>query len=109
MVFGRTANQMDHVLISNRFKSAITDIEALRGPHIGSDHNLLKINFKVKLREETGNKYNEKRKMVNIFQTSKWKQEYAIEINDNFEILENLGGEGSIEINIMKNGKTLKQ
>jgi len=62
---GRSANQIDHVLISNRFRSAITDIRALREPDIGSDHNLLKINFKVKLRVRTGNKYNEKRKMVN--------------------------------------------
>jgi hypothetical protein len=30
--------------------SAITDIRTLKGPDIGSDHNLLKINFKVKLR-----------------------------------------------------------
>ena len=52
------------------------------GPDIGSDHNLLKINFKVKLRVKTGNGYNEKRKiMVNIFQNPKWKQEYAVEIN----------------------------
>ena len=27
---GRTENQIDHVLISNRFRSAITDIRALR-------------------------------------------------------------------------------
>jgi hypothetical protein len=58
----RTANQTDQVLISNRLRSAITDIRALRGPNIGSDHNLLKINFKMKLRVKTGNKY-EKRKM----------------------------------------------
>ena len=45
-------NQTDHVLISNRFKSAITDIRALRGPDIRSGHNLLKINFKVKLGEK---------------------------------------------------------
>jgi len=47
---GRTANQTDHVLNSNRFRSAITYIRALRGPDVGSDHNLLKINFKMKLR-----------------------------------------------------------
>jgi len=35
---GRTVNQIDHVLISNRFRSAITDIRALREPDIGSDH-----------------------------------------------------------------------
>ena len=71
-------NQIDHVLISTRFRSAITDITALTGPDIESDHNLLKINFKVKLRVKNGNKYNEKRKMVNIFQNPKWKQVYAI-------------------------------
>ena len=87
---GRTVNQIDHILISNRFRSAITDIRALRGPDIGPDHNLLKINFQVKLKVKTGTKYNEKRKMVHIFQNPKSKQEYSIEINNKFEILENL-------------------
>ena len=89
-------NQIGHLLICNRFRSAITDIRALRGPDIGSDHNLLKINLKVKLRLKTGNKYNEKRKM-NIFQNPKWNQEYAIEIDNKFEILENLDDENSID------------
>ena len=40
---GRTGNQTDHVLISNRFRSVISDIRALRRPDIGSDNNLLKI------------------------------------------------------------------
>ena len=85
---GSTVNQTDHVLI--RFRSAITDIRALRGPDNGSDHNLLTINFKVKFRVKTGNKHNEERKVVNIFQNPKWKQEYVIEINNKFEILENV-------------------
>ena len=68
---GRRVNQIDHALISNRLRSAITDIRALRGPDIGSDHNLFKINFKVKSRVKTEKKYNEKRKIVNIFQNSK--------------------------------------
>jgi hypothetical protein len=67
-------------LTSNRFRSAITDIRVLRGPDIGSDHDLVKIDFKVKLGVKTGNKNNEKRKIVNIFQNPKGKQEYAIEM-----------------------------
>ena len=69
----RTANQIDHVLISNRFRSALRDIRALRGPDIGSDHNLQKINFKVKLRVKTGNKYIYIyiKKKINIFQNPK--------------------------------------
>ena len=35
--------------------------------------------------------------MVSIFQNQKWKQEYAIEINNKFEILENLDNEDSID------------
>ena len=34
MVFSRQENQIDHVLISNKFRSAITDIKALKGPDI---------------------------------------------------------------------------
>ena len=96
---GRTTSQIDHVSISDRFRTALTDITQLRGPHIESDHNLLKINFKEKLRVKTGNKYNEKRKMVSIFQNPKWKQQYAIEINNRFEILENFDNEDCINNN----------
>jgi len=41
--------------------------------------------------------------MGNIFQNRKWKKEYAIEINNNFEILKNLDAEDSIDNDI--NGK----
>ena len=94
----RTANYIDHVLISNRFRSAITDIRELRGPDNGSDNKSLKINFKVKLRVKTGNKY--KRKIVIVFQNPKWKQEYVKEINNRFEILENMQNEDNIDNNI---------
>jgi len=83
----RTAKQIDNVLISNRFRCAVTDIRTLRGQDIGTDYNLLKINFKVKLRVKTEKEYNETRKIVNIFQNSECKQEYAIELNNRFKIL----------------------
>jgi hypothetical protein len=44
-----TIRKLQTMFIGNRFRSAITDIRALRGPDIGSDHHLLKIHFKVKL------------------------------------------------------------
>ena len=95
---GKTANQIDHVLISNRFRNAITDIRALRGTDFGSDHDL---NFKVKLRAKTEKKY-DKRKFVNVFHNSKWKQEYATELKNRFEILENIEFEDNIDNNINK-------
>jgi len=95
------------VLISNRFRSVITDIRELRGPDIGSDHNLLKIDFKVKLTVKTGNKY-EKRKIVNVFKNPIWKQEYAKEINNRFEILENMHDEDNIDNNINEKWENIK-
>jgi hypothetical protein len=62
----------------------------------------------VKLGVKTGNKYNEKRKMVHIFQNPKWKQEYAVEINNRFEILENLDNEDSIDNSINKKWENIK-
>ena len=60
----------------------------------------MKINFKVKLRVKTEKKYTEKRKIVNIFQNSKWKQEYATELNIRFEILENMDDDDNIDNNV---------
>jgi len=101
-------NQIDHFFISNRFRSAITDIRALRGPDIGSDHILCKILFKVKLRVKTEKKYNEKRKIVNIFQNSMWKQEYATELNNRIKILENMEDEDDIDNNINEKWENIK-
>jgi len=39
--------------------------------------------------------------MVNIFKNPKWKQEYVIEINNKFEMLENLDDEDIIENDII--------
>ena len=62
----------------------------------------------MKLRVKTGNKYNERRKMVSIFQNLKWKQEYAIEINSKFEILENLDDGDSMDNNINEEWENIK-
>jgi hypothetical protein len=47
--------------------------------------------------------------MVNTFQNPKWKPEYAIEINNKFEILENLDDEDSTDNNINEKWEKLKQ
>ena len=103
-----SGSNRSYILISKRFRSAITDIRALRGPDTGSDHNLLKINFKVKLRVKTKKKYNEKRKIVNNFQNSKWKKEYAIELNNMLKILENMEDKDNIDNNINEKWENIK-
>jgi len=45
---------------------------------------------------------------VNIFQNSKCKQEYAIELNNRFEISENMEDEDNIDNNINKKWENIK-
>ena len=62
----------------------------------------------MKLRVKTENKYNEKRKIVNIFQNSKQEQEYTVEINNRFEILENMEDEDNSDNNINEKWENIK-
>ena len=62
----------------------------------------------MKLRVKNKNKYNDKRKAANIFQNSKWEQEYAIEINNRFEILENMEDEDNSGNNIIEKWENIK-
>jgi hypothetical protein len=45
---------------------------------------------------------------VNILQNSKWKQEYATELNNRFEILENMEDEDNIDYNIKEKWENIK-
>jgi len=47
---GKHKNRIDHVLVTNRFKNSIVNIRSLRGVGIDSDHVLLGIWVKVKLK-----------------------------------------------------------
>jgi hypothetical protein len=48
------------------------------------------MNFNVKVTVKTEKKYKEERKIVHIFQNSKWKKEYTVELNSRLEVLENI-------------------
>jgi len=45
---------------------------------------------------------------MGIFQNSKWKQEYAIELNNRFEILDSMEDEGNIDNNINEKWENIK-
>ena len=40
------------------------------------------------------------KKVVNVFQNPKWEQEYAVEINNRFEVLKNMEDEDNSDNNI---------
>ena len=48
---GRTENQIDHILINNKWRNSLQDVRVKRGADIGSDHYLLVGKIKLKLRK----------------------------------------------------------
>lgn len=46
---GRTKNQIDHFLLSQRWRSLLQDVRAMRGADVNSDHHMILAKVKVKL------------------------------------------------------------
>lgn len=48
--------QIDHILINNPFKNSITDIKTTRGIDCSSDHYLVRVKMKIRLKRNTTTK-----------------------------------------------------
>ncbi|XP_026685664.1 uncharacterized protein LOC103517939 [Diaphorina citri] len=86
---GRTSNQIDHILISNRHRSTISDIRAFRGAEIGSDHNLVIATVKAKLRttQKLKRGYIKKPDLEKLQSPSEVIR-YCVEVENRFQALE---------------------
>jgi protein associated with RNAse G/E len=49
-----------------------------------------------------------RKKIVNIFPNSKWKQEYATEFNSRFKIFENMEYDDNIDSNVTEKQENIK-
>ena len=50
---GNTKNKVDHILISQRFRSALANVRSYRGADCGSDHIMVGAEIKIKLKVTT--------------------------------------------------------
>ena len=86
---GRTHNQIDHVAINRRWRSALIDVCAIRGGDIGSDHNLVLCKLRLKLRRT---KRETPQRLFNSMKLrdSGTRTAFAIELTNRFQILNEL-------------------
>ena len=49
---GKTRNQIDHVLINKKFRNSVIDTRVYRSADIGSDHHLVCMKVKLRLRKQ---------------------------------------------------------
>ena len=86
---GRTRNQIDHIAVNGIFKRSVQDTRAFRGADVGSDHNLVVGNIRLKLSgvvrkqgETTARKYE-----LSKLKVPEIKQRFVLELKNRFSCL----------------------
>ena len=83
-----TENQIDHVMVRQRYRSSLQDVRVKRGADIGSDHHL--VVTKIKMRLSTRKNLSKPRKKFNVgkLKQKDTKQMFQLSLNNRFEVLQ---------------------
>ena len=84
---GRTESQIDHILVTGKWRRSLQDVKTRRLADVGSDHNLLIGKLALKLRKaKTGEKKKERFDTTKL-QNPETKQQFTIALKNSFGIL----------------------
>ena len=85
----KTLNQIDHVMINQKWRRSLLDVKSVRGADVGSDHQLVLAKLRLKLRRTS------KRKSDRLFDSQRLRnetvrQQFTVELRNRFDVLEDL-------------------
>ena len=84
----QTENQIDHVMVKQRFRSSLQDVRARRGADIGSDHHLVVAKIKIRLSSRKKHQNPRVRYDVRKLKNQEEKQAFQIKLQNRFELLQ---------------------
>ena len=106
---GRTNNQIDHILVSHRFCSSVLDVRSWRGADVDTDHYLICMNMKIKLKRPDVNDVNRpKRFDTEKLKASEVKEEFLLDLYNRFEVL-NMIEEADDDLSVNNTWNKIKQ
>ncbi|XP_047117394.1 uncharacterized protein LOC124798156 [Schistocerca piceifrons] len=92
-----TENQIDHIVISRKFRHSLLDVRNRRGADVGSDHHLVLAEFRLKI-VANRTKLNHRCKKIEVarLKDQQIKETFALELQNRFQVLseENFMEEG---------------
>ena len=100
---GKVENQIDHVLVNQKWRRSLFDVRASKGADVGSDHHLAKAVLKLKLRSDAPASTNRPtRYNLHLLSDVGISKEFSIKVRNRFQILEvqqttDIGAEVSVE------------
>ncbi|NNK27532.1 MAG: RNA-directed DNA polymerase, partial [Flavobacteriaceae bacterium] len=85
-------NQIDYILVKQRFRNHVRNSHTFPGADIESDHCLLAAKFKMKIKIPAKKKSVEKQDL-NLLKIEPYKTQYNVEVKNRFSILEDMDEE----------------
>ena len=83
-----TENQIDHVVVRQRWKSSLEDVRVRRGADIGSDHHLVVAKLRIKLAAKKRQKNPRVKFDVQKLRTPEIKNSFQLAVHNRFQALE---------------------
>ena len=88
-----TRNQIDYILIRQRFRNSITKCKTYPGADINSDHNPVIAKVRIKLKSNKGEDKEDSKHDVDCLKITSYRDNYNIEVKNKYESLMNIGME----------------
>ena len=85
----RTINQIDHVMINQKWRSSLLDVKAVRGADVGSDHHLVLAKLSLKLRR-TSKKGSDPLYDSQHLRCETVRRQFTLELRNKFDVLDTL-------------------
>ena len=103
----KTVNQIDHVIVNNKWRKSMRDVRVFRGADVRSDHYLVSTQIKLKLRQAP--LQNQRRQVLDIAKLNapSMKKDFVLELRNRFNILNDLDEED--EPSVQKQWDTIKE
>ena len=85
-----TENQIDHICISRQFRRSLQDVRVKRGADVSSDHHLLTMTAKLRLKKHSTPTSTRTRYNVGLLRSKQVQSEFQISLSNRFQLLQEL-------------------
>lgn len=101
-----TTNQIDHICISRTFRRSCQDVRVMRGADAASDHHLLLMTAKLRLKRHSTTSTTSTRYDLGLLRNQEVEKRFQISLWNRYQVLQSEGVDGDVETQWQQSKKT---